>query len=125
MNIPSQYMPVMPYIIVQDAEGFQAFMHKVFGATVQLIVPAEGTSRGIMHGEVRIGPAVIMFAGATPEWPEKTCGMFIYVDAVQKVYDLALANGAQSLVPVMQKDYGLTGGFNDPFGNQWWVTQAN
>ena len=74
-----------------------------------------------MHGELRIGDAVIMFAGGNEQWGNKTCGMFIYVEDVDKVYNNALANRATSLMPPATQEYGYSGGFEDPFGNQWWV----
>jgi PhnB protein len=123
MNIPQQYLPVMPYIIMDDAVAFLEFTKKVFGATEQLIVPGEG-ERAIMHGEIRIGGAVVMFAGGSGQWPQKTSGMFIYIEDADKVYAAALENGATSLMPPTQQDYGYSGGFEDPFGNQWWICQG-
>lgn len=120
MKIPSQYLPVMPYIIIKDAVAFLEFTKKVFGAQEQLVVPGED-GRAIMHGEIKIHDAVIMFAGSTDEWANKTSGMFIYVEDADKVYRKALDNGAQSLMPPAQLDYGYSGGFEDPFGNQWWI----
>ena len=32
MSIPAHYSPVMPYIVVNDAEGFIRFITDVFGA---------------------------------------------------------------------------------------------
>jgi PhnB protein len=122
MKIPDHYLPVMPYLILKDAQGFLDFAKAVFGAEEQLIVPGEA-DRGIMHGELRVGDAVIMFAGATAEWGEKTAGMYIYVKDVDKVYAAALAQGARSLMHPEKKDYGYTAGFEDPFGNQWWIVQ--
>jgi len=122
MKIPSQYLPVMPYLILRDAPGFLRFAREVFGATEQLIVPDE--DRGIMHGELKIGDAVIMFAGATDQWTEKSAGMYLYITGVDKVFQAALDRGAQSLMPPERKDYGYTAGFNDPYGNQWWIVEA-
>jgi Uncharacterized protein conserved in bacteria len=120
MKIPSQYLPVMPYLILQDAAGFWQFAQKVFGAKEQMMAPDE--KGGIRHAEMRIGDAVIMFAGAVPDWPPKTAGMFLYVDNVDTVYAAAVQNGAQSLMEPQQREYGYTAGFDDPFGNQWWIT---
>ncbi len=123
MKIPEHYLPVMPYLILKEAEAFSRFLKTVFGATEQLIVPgAEG--RGIMHGELKIHNAVIMFAEAGESWGEKTAGMFIYVKNVDKVYEEALRQGARSLQAPENKDYGYSGGFEDPFGNHWWIVQT-
>jgi PhnB protein len=122
MNIPAEYNRLMPYLIVPDAYAFIAFMKDVFGAEEQRIVPrSEGV---IMHGELRIGDSVIMFADVTPEFLAKPAGMFIYVADVNDSYQKALAAGAASLMAPMQQPYGFTCGFKDPFGNDWWATEG-
>ncbi|HEU0137121.1 MAG TPA: VOC family protein [Flavobacterium sp.] len=122
MQIPSQYLPIMPYLILNDAVRFADFAKTVFGATEQMIVPGDD-KRSIMHGELKIHDAVIMFASAGDLWQEKSSGMFIYVDSVDKVYDLALRNNARSLQLPATQEYGYAAGFEDPFGNQWWITE--
>lgn len=121
MKIPKQYLPVMPYLILQDAGKFADFAKYVFGATEQLIVPAEGGK--VMHGELRIFDAVIMFADAGGNWKEKTAAMYIYVTDVRKVYEAALENGARSLEQPQKKDYGFSAGFEDPHGNHWFIVE--
>jgi uncharacterized glyoxalase superfamily protein PhnB len=122
MKIPPQYLPVMPYLIIRQTKAFLAFARDVFGATEQLIVHDE--AGGIRHAEIRIGDAVIMFGGANEDWPEKTAGMFLYVEDVDKVYANAEDNGARILTPPSKQDYGYTAGFEDPHGNQWWIVQG-
>ena len=123
MKIPANYLPVMPYIIVDDAPAFLEYTIKVFGAAQQLIVPGED-GRAIMHGEIKIGDAVIMFAQSTPTWAAKSSGMFIYVEDVNRVYNAAIEQGGTALQKPVQQDYGYSGGFEDPFGNHWWITQG-
>lgn len=122
MNIPSQYLPVMPYLILKKAGDFLEFAKKVFNAETQLLVP--GDENGIMHGELKIGDAVIMFGDAGGAWQEKPAAMFLYVENVNKVYKLALENGARSIEEPAQKEYGYTAGFQDPFHNDWYIAQA-
>lgn len=122
MKIPSHYLPVMPYLIVRNAKTFFEFTQAVFGATEQLLAPTDDGK--IMHGEIKIGDAVIMFADAGDNWKEKTAGMYIYVSDVDAVYNTAIRKGAKSLGPPMKKDYGYTAEFEDPFGNFWFLTQA-
>lgn len=122
MKIPNQYLPVMPYIITDLAEAFLLFTKNVFDAKEQLIVPGEG-DRTIMHGEIRIFDAVIMFAQTPDNYDSRSCGMFIYVENVDLIYQKALSYKAVSLMSPVQQDYGYTAGFEDPFGNQWWIVQ--
>ena len=122
MKIPAQYTRLMPYLIIPDAAGFIIFMKEVFGAEEQRIVPrSEGV---IMHGELRIGDAVIMLADVTPEFIARPAGIFIYVDDVADTYKKAIAAGAVSLMEPVQMPYGFTCGFKDRFGNDWWPTEG-
>lgn len=122
MKIPQQYNRVMPYMIIPNAPAFIAFMKAVFGAEVQIIVPrSEGV---IMHGELRIGDAVIMFADVTEEFAARPAGIFIYVDSVQDTYKKAITAGAIAVMEPMQQPYGFTCGFKDPFGNDWWPSEG-
>ena len=125
MNIPENYLPVMPYLIMDRASDFLVYEKKVFGATEQIIVLVENDpARGIMHGEIKIHDAVVMFANSTPQWKEKTAGMFLFVDDVNRVYNAAIEQGGTSLQAPEKKEYGYSAGFEDPFGNQWWITQG-
>jgi PhnB protein len=122
MKIPPQYNQLMPYLIVPDAAAFIVFMKEVFAAKEQIVVPrSEGV---IMHGELRIGDAVIMFADVTPEFAARPAGMFIYVDDVKATYSKALAAGAISVMEPAEQSYGFSCGFKDRFGNDWWPTQG-
>ena len=123
MNIPDYYLPVMPYLILSDANGFLKFAKTVFGAKEQMIVAGED-DRKIMHGEITIGKAAIMFADANEQWQVKTSGMFLYVSNLDAIYLAAVENGAVSLNPPQMQQYGYSAGFNDPFGNQWWITDV-
>ena len=112
----------MPYLILPDATKFIGFMQEVFDATEQMIVP--GSEGGIMHGEIRVGESVIMFADKTDAYPAKPAGIFIYVENVDDTYKKALKAGAISTMKPSQQPYGYTCGFKDPFGNEWWSAQG-
>ncbi|MGV3587548.1 MAG: VOC family protein [Adhaeribacter sp.] len=121
MKIPPQYLPLMPYLILKEASGFLQFMKTVFNATEQLLMPADDNK--ITHGELRIGEAVIMFADATEQWLEKPAGMYVYVAQVPETYAKAIAQGATSLMEPQMREYGFTAGFQDAFGNDWWIVE--
>ena len=75
-----------------------------------------------MHGEFRIGPAVIMFADASEQYPAFPASMFLDVDDVDAVFARALARpDVQQLQELDNRSYGRGGGFKDAFGNAWWV----
>src|SRR5258706_16227308 len=123
MKFPSQYNRLMPYLIIPTASRFIEFMKKVFGATEQVIVP--GSEGIIMHGELKIGDSIIMFADTTEQITARPAGIFIYVDNVDETYKDALAAGASTLMEPGQQPYGYTCGFHYPFGNDWWPVQAS
>ncbi len=119
MKIPKQYLPVMPYLIIKDAKAFKEFMIEVFGATEQELVP-----RGenlIMHGELKICDAIIMYADATEIYGERPAGIFIYVENIDDLYKKAISKGVKSLMTPIKMEYGYTAGFEDKWGNQWWI----
>jgi PhnB protein len=122
MQIPPHYNRLMPYLVIPKAYAFIEFMKEVFGATEQAIVPrSEGI---IMHGELRISDAVIMFADVTEDFSARPAGLFIYVDNTDEVYKKAMSAGASSIMEPVQQPYGYTCGFKDAFGNDWWPVQA-
>lgn len=123
METPDYYLPVMPYITLKNARSFLDFAKKVFNAEEKLIVPREDGS--IMHAEIAIGKAIIMFAEATAVYSPFPCSMFILVENVDALYHSGLANGAESLQLPENRDYGRSAGFKDSFGNYWWLTQPN
>ena len=121
MKIPEQYLPVMPYLILSDAKAFFQFTQAAFGAKEQLLVPGpEGT---VMHVEIRIGDAVIMFGQAGESWKQKTAAFYLYVPDVDRIYQCAIAEGATSFEQPLQKEYGYTASLEDPFGNYWFIVQ--
>ena len=122
MKIPSHYNRLMPYIIIPNGYKFVEFMKTVFNATEQAIVPR---SAGIiMHGELRIGEAVVMFADITEQFEARPAGIFIYVEDTNETYKRAMEAGATSLMKPTEQPYGYACGFHDPFGNDWWPVQA-
>jgi len=122
MKIPEHYLPVIPYLILNDSKGFLEFTKKVFNATEQFVSKYENGD--IMHGEIKIHDAIIMFSQANENWGSKPAGMFIYIEDVDTIYKAGLCQNAISLMPPDTKDYGYTGGFEDRFGNQWWLVQG-
>lgn len=114
----------MPYLILKGTGEFRQFMAKTFDAKEQLIAPADDGS--VLHGELRIGDAVVMFAEAGETFGVMNAGMFIYVDNADDTYARALAAGAVTVKgqEPSDRDYGRTCGVKDPFGNTWWITSV-
>jgi len=122
LNIPEGYQRIMPYLIIKSAPDFFEFTKKVFGAAERYKAMRDETL--IMHAEISIGGSVIMFADATEMYPERTAGMFMYVDDCDAVYKKAIENGATSVMEPADQSYGRSAGICDPFGNAWWLTSV-
>lgn len=119
MRLPDGYLPVMPYLIVKDAVKFIIFMENVFHAKLRYSAPrSEGI---IMHGELQIEQAVIMFCDATDEYAPRPAGVFLYVENSDEIFNRAIEAGAPLLTELADRPYGRGGGFGDEWGNQWWV----
>jgi PhnB protein len=110
----------MPYLIVKDAARFLDFTKNVFGAEEKMKVMRDENI--IMHAEIRIGDSVIMFADATSQFDPRPAALFVYVEDADQTYNKAIAEGATSLTPMSDQEYGRSGGVLDPFGNAWWPT---
>lgn len=125
MKIASGHQPLMPYLILKNAEGFIDFTQKVFGAKEIFKSYREDGSKQIMHAEVQINGCNIMFADVTEDFGVANSNLFIYVDNADATFKIALENGATIVNNLADQDYGRSGGLADPFGNVWWVTSMN
>lgn len=126
MKTPEGYDIIIPYLNIKGANEAVEFYKKVFGA-VELgrITMADGT---IGHCELKIGKGRFMLAEESREWNNRSpvtlggtpVSLSLYVDDVDAVYDLALAEGATSDIPVKDEFYGDRAGvITDPFGHKW------
>ena len=120
MEIPKGHQTIMPYFIVDGADGFREFVKSVFNATITYEDTASDGTTG--HCEARIGDSTIMFGGSGGPWRPRTSDLFIYVNDADEVYKRALNNGATIVLEPENKDYGRSCGVTDPFGNIWWIT---
>lgn len=122
MKIAKGHQPVMPYLILENAEGFIQFTKKVFNATEIYKGLRDDGSGKLVHAEVQINGCNIMMADVTHDFGVANANLFVYVDDADATYNLALENGATAINSVADQDYGRGGGITDPFGNVWWIT---
>ncbi|HEY9046226.1 MAG TPA: VOC family protein [Ohtaekwangia sp.] len=120
MKIPDGHQTIMPYITVEGAEKFIAFLKRVFGAKELLVVhrPEDGS---VMHAEYSIGTSTVMLANATQAYKPSPIVLFIYVENIDETFHKALKAGAITIEEPANKEYGRTGGLKDEFGNIWWL----
>ncbi|MDB5193810.1 MAG: hypothetical protein JWQ96_3373 [Segetibacter sp.] len=122
MNIKKagSHQHVMPYLIVEGAEGLIDFLKRVFNAEETLRVPRG--EEGIMHAEVKIGDSIIMLADATDNFKPMPAGMFVYVENADETYLEAINEGATSVMEPTTQSYGRAAGVTDSYGNTWWLS---
>ena len=76
-----------------------------------------------MHGELKLGDSVLMIAEASDQYTARPAGLYIQVADADETYRKALDLGAKSIMAPEDKEYGRSGGVEDPFGNTLWITQ--
>lgn len=122
LNIPENYQIVMPYLIIKNAQQFIGFMQKVFDAEETYKVMRD--EKTIMHAEIMIGGSTIMFADSTDQFNVRNAGLFIYVEDADVTFKKAIDAGATVINKMADQNYGRSGGVQDPFGNDWWITSV-
>jgi uncharacterized glyoxalase superfamily protein PhnB len=111
---------VTAYLAVGPAVELIEFVKRAFGA--QELLRTVGSGGGV-HAEVRIGNSRLMIGGggAWGGTPTPT-GLHLYVPDADRVYELALGAGAESLYAPVDQPYGdREAGVKDLAGNHWYI----
>lgn len=119
MSIPDYYSPVMPYMVVKNADEFIAFIKAVFDGEEKLIV--RNPDESIMHAEFSVNGGTILFGEAGETWPPFPAPLYLVTQKVDELYERGIANGATGNMEPQDKEYGRAAGFLDKWGNQWWL----
>jgi PhnB protein len=126
-KIPDEYHSITPMLIVKDGLKAIEYYKKVFGAIDKgtMMMP---DNKSVAHAELLIGDSKIMLSDEFPEMkslsPTSIGGspvsLYLYVEDVDKTFNLAVAEGGKSLFPVLDHFYGdRHGSIQDPFGHIW------
>jgi PhnB protein len=118
--VPKGYHTVTPYLMIQRAPQFIAFMAAVFGAeTTERLLRPDGK---IGHAEIKVGDSVIMLSEASAGHPATPVMLHVYVDDVDAVFDRAVQAGGTVLSKPAKQFYGdRSGGVKEPCGNTIWI----
>jgi PhnB protein len=125
--IPEGYHNITPVLVVNDGLKAIEYYKKVFGAIDKgaMMMP---DGKSVAHAELMIGDSKIMLSD---EFPEMKClspksiggspvSLYLYVEDVDKTFNLAVSEGGKSLFPVQDQFYGdRHGSIQDPFGHIW------
>ena len=126
--IPDGYHTVTPYLIIRGAAAAIDFYKKAFGATELFRFASPDGKVG--HAEIKIGNSPIMLADEHPEMGYKSpqtlggscVSVLLYVEAVDKVFNQAVAAGGTVKEAVQDKFYGdRSGTLADPYGHVWHI----
>lgn len=114
------YPTIIPYLMVNGAGPFVAFMVDVFGAkVVEQLIQADGK---IGHTELRIGESMIMLGEASAARQATPVMLHLYVEDVDAAFARAVRAGAKILSPPTLQFYGdRAGGLIEPSGNTLWI----
>jgi PhnB protein len=125
--IPAGFHSLTPAITCKNSAAAIDFYKEAFGATE--INRMLGPGGRVMHAELRIGDSHIfvsdefpgMSAAPTPSAVPSSY-IFLYTPDVDKVFNRAVAAGAQVGMPVTDMFWGdRYGKLTDPFGHSWGI----
>lgn len=118
--IPEGYPTVTPYLMVQDAAKFIAFMSTVFAAkTSEQLMRPDGK---IGHTELRVGDSLIMLSEASESHPATPVMLHVYVEDVDAAFERAVRAGGTVVAKPTNQFYGdRSGGVKEPSGNTIWI----
>jgi len=129
-KIPDEYHTITPVLVVKDGLKAIEYYKKVFGAIDKgiMMMPDNKT---VAHAELKIGDSKIMLSD---EFTEMKClsptsiggspiSLYLYVEDVDKTFNLAVTEGGKSLDPVKDQFWGDRHGIiQDPFGHIWSIS---
>ncbi len=119
MGLPEYYQPIMPYIVVEDADAFIEFIRAVFDAEEKLVV--RGTDGSVRHAEFTLNGGTILIGQAGGSWPAFPAPLYLPTEKVDELYERGIAHGATGNQEPATREYGRSAGFVDRWGNQWWL----
>ncbi|WP_212005687.1 glyoxalase/bleomycin resistance/extradiol dioxygenase family protein [Chitinophaga sp. HK235] len=85
MNIPAGHQAIMPYLMLENANGFLTFTQQVFQATVSHL-QLHDDNKTIRHAEIQISGSTIMTSEAREEWKAEPGNLFVYVEDADSSY---------------------------------------
>jgi PhnB protein len=123
-------MPIVPHIVVQDANRAAAFYGDAFGAEELSRIPTPDGR--LMSVQLRIGDGLLHISDEFPELgvvaPPSIGGtpvvLALDVADAEAVFARAVAAGADTRQPVNDMFWGdRHGQLEDPFGHRWNISQ--
>ncbi|MBU6259137.1 MAG: VOC family protein [Burkholderiales bacterium] len=121
MLIPPGFNTVSPYIFADHADDLLNFLIHGLGG-IEVLRHMNGDR--IANAQVKIGTSTLMVSEASTEFPAMPASYYVFVEQADAAMRMALAAGAQQIMPVADMPYGdRQGGVRDAHGNVWWLSQ--
>ena len=123
MYLPEGYGTLFPYMIVDDADAFLAFLTNVFNA--EEVGRTELPDGRLANLRIRIGTSMFMVSEADNEKLNALpSAYYVYVEDVDRTLEKAISHGGKKLFDATDMDYeDRQAGMSDPFGNLWWISR--
>ncbi len=119
--IPDGHHTVSPYIVVAGVGKLIDFAKQAFGATE--VYTSKRPDGSVQHAEIKIGDSIVMMGEGGEGGKTFLAMLHLYMEDVDAVYQRALQAGAKSIREPADQPYGdRSGGVEDAFGNQWWIS---
>lgn len=127
-NPPQDFPRLSPYLFYKDAAAAIDFLTTTFGFEERMRLAGPDGSVG--HAEVQLADAVVMLGTPGPDYRNPmelggaTQGLYVYVDDVDKHFEVARAAGATITEEPSDKFYGdRSYTAEDPEGHVWYFGQ--
>ncbi|MCH8685646.1 VOC family protein [Pedomonas mirosovicensis] len=122
MHVPQGFGVVTPYIFVDDADRYVAFLVSALGGIeVGRSTMPDGR---IANCQVRFGSTTVMVSEASEQFPASKAAFYLYVENADAAMARAVTGGAEAIMDVADMPYDdRQGGVRDPAGNIWWISQ--
>jgi uncharacterized glyoxalase superfamily protein PhnB len=111
---------VSSWIVANGAQKVIDFSTEVLKAHTLYNMLRE--DKTVLHASLRIGDTCVMIQDGNQEAPAFPTWLHVYVEDVDKTYQLALSKGAESVQAPKDEFYGdRICAVKDSAGNTWWI----
>ena len=118
--VPEGYHTVCSYIVVTGIAKLIDFTKQVFDA--KEVYVSRRPDGSVMHAEIKIGDSIVMM-GEGQDIKKFPAMLHLYLEDCDAVYQRAIQAGAKSIREPVNQPYGdRSGGVEDEWGNQWWIS---
>lgn len=116
-NTPEGWHTLTPRLFTKDTKQLVDFLKIVF--------QAKGDFLDSRPTELKIGDSVIMISDVETRGTYSAC-LYVYVSSVEKTYERAISQGAQTIEEPIDTPYGDKRAIvKDQWGNMWQIAEYN